>query len=197
MSQGADGRSPSQHRNEEPEDNDDSNPQDRPKTPKPKLRKAKTNYQRPKSRPKRYNLDEDDARESSDPIRRPKSAMTPRFRPAPRASQQCHAPPDPRAYHQGFLSNYSFPPPQAALPAIQARTVMQPTRYFNPDAGPCIYPQQQLNFYGQPIPTVRPYPSRSPGFPTPPMRRGRPTPLERGNLELRKELEIIRLDQEK
>lgn len=206
MSQVADGRSSSQHRNEE-EDGIDSQPEDRHKTPKPKVRRTKTDHQKPKSRPKRHSFVEDDAREPSEPIRRPKSAFSSKFGPAPQATQhqQYHAPPDPRAYHQGFgpprylfpSSSYPFPQPQAAPQANQARPVIQPPRYFNPDPGSYRYHQQQWNSYGQPNPSARTYAPQLPGFRPPPVRRAPPTPLERENHELKKELEIIRLEQER
>lgn len=210
MPQVADGRSPSQHRDEESKDDSDSDPDNRAKPPKPKVRKARTGHHRPESRPQRYNFVEDDAREPSELIRRPKSALYSRSRlvpqTAPQTSQQCqaqyYAPPHPRAYQQGFippkydvsLSSYQFLPPQQAHQANQAQPFIHRSRYINRNAGSYGYPPpRQWNVFGQPVPPARPYPPQLPGFSTPPMRRGPPTLLGRENHELKTELELIKV----
>lgn len=207
MSQVAKGSSPIQHGNDRPEDGNKSQAEDQPTNSKPKPRRTKTDQPKAKSRPKRYSFVEDDAPEPVAPTRRPKSAMSSKFTPVHQAPQQRQytASPDPRAYHQGFIpprysvppSGYGFPPPQVAPQANQARPIAPPVRYLQPNAG--LYgwsPPQQWNAYGQPIPPARPQMPPLPGF-RPPLRRGPPTPLERGYHELKKELENIRLEQER
>jgi hypothetical protein len=227
MSQEAHGSPPSKNEedDDDSEDKRDSQP-DRQRTPsrsksKSKSQRTSPDRQRATSKHRRRSVAHDAVPEDDEVIRRPKSSMRTKFGPSasqaalPRVSHQLSsaAPLDPNSIHPDFLlprypasSNvpprgYGFPPPPAMPQANQARPFIHPPRLYPPNPvshawAPQYWSQPNWNAFGQQAPPARPYVPPLPAFPQP-LRRALPSPLERENNQLKRELEIIKIEQQR